>query len=124
MAPVYSIIMSGGRGKRFWPLSQAALPKQFLHFAGDGSLFLQTFQNLQGLMPASHIFTVTRQAYRQIILEQVKNFPPENIIVEPIQNNTGPCIALGLSHILHRAPDAVVAILPADHYVEDKEGFV
>jgi mannose-1-phosphate guanylyltransferase len=100
MQSTYAIIMSGGRGKRFWPLSQVALPKQFLHFAGDGSLFLQTFENLRRLMPPSHI-----------------------IIVEPIQNNTGPCIALGLSHVLHQEPDATIVILPADHYVENKEKF-
>jgi len=120
----YAIIMSGGRGKRFWPLSQVGLPKQFLTFAGDGSLFSQTFNNLRQIMPASHIFTVTRQSYRSIILEQVKEFLPENVIVEPIQNNTGPCIALGISYILHKSQDAVVVILPADHYFDDKDGFI
>lgn len=120
----YAIIMSGGRGKRFWPISQVGLPKQFLTFAGEGSLFSQTFNNLRQIMPDSNIFTVTRQSYRSIILEQVKEFLPENIIVEPIQNNTGPCVALGISYVLHKSQEAAVVILPADHYFDDKDGFV
>jgi len=120
----YAIIMSGGRGKRFWPLSQVSLPKQFLAFAGEGSLFAQTFQNLRQVMPASHIYSVTRHAYRSIILEQVNEFLPENVIVEPIQNNTAPCVALGTSFVHKRSPNSVVIILPADHHFEDKDGFV
>ncbi len=120
----YAIIMSGGRGKRFWPLSQLSLPKQFLNFAGDGSLFTQTFQNLRKIIPASHIFTVTNELYHPIILEQVPDFVPENIILEPIQNNTAPCVALGLVHIRKKSPDALVIILPSDHYVENKVDFV
>jgi len=120
----YAIIMSGGRGKRFWPLSQVSLPKQFLTFVGEGSLFLQTFQNLRQIMPASHIFTVTRQAYRSIILEQVKDFLPENVIVEPIQNNTAPCIALGASYIHKKSSDSALVVLPADHHFDDKEGII
>jgi mannose-1-phosphate guanylyltransferase len=121
---LYAIIMSGGRGKRFWPLSQVSLPKQFLTFTGEGSLFAQTFQNLRQIIPASNIFTVTRQTYRSIILDQVKEFLPENIIVEPVQNNTGPCIALGISYVRHFSPDAVVVVLPADHYFDQKESFL
>ena len=120
----YAIIMSGGRGKRFWPLSQVALPKQFLNFTGEESLFAQTFQNLRQIMPAENIFTVTRQAYQSIVLEQVKDFIPNNIIVEPVQNNTGPCVALGVVHISLHSPDSVVVILPADHFFDDKTGFV
>ncbi len=105
-------------------LSQVSLPKQFLTFTGEGSLFAQTFRNLRQVMPASHIFTVTRQTYRPIILDQVKEFLPENIIVEPVQNNTGPCIALGISYIRHFSPDAVVVVLPADHYFDQKEKFL
>ncbi|MFZ5908859.1 MAG: mannose-1-phosphate guanylyltransferase [Chloroflexota bacterium] len=120
----YALIMSGGRGKRFWPLSQVTFPKQFLNFTGEESLFAQTFQNLRHLMPAKNIFTVTRQAYRAIVLEQVKEFVPENIIVEPIQNNTAPCVALGVSHVLHNSPDSVIVVLPADHFFDDRAGFV
>lgn len=119
-----AIIMSGGRGKRFWPLSQESLPKQFLNIAGEESLFAQTFQNLRHIIPPENIFTVTRQAYRPIVLEQVEDFLPGNIIVEPIQNNTGPCVALGVSHILHRSPDSAVVILPADHFFDNKRGFI
>lgn len=121
---LYAIIMSGGRGKRFWPLSQVSLPKQFLTFAGDGSLFAQTFQNLRQVVPSSHIFTVTRQAYRSIILDQVKEFLPDNVIVEPAQNNTGPCIALGVSYICHISPHSIVVVLPADHYFDQKDNFL
>ena len=121
---LYAIIMSGGRGKRFWPLSQVSLPKQFLHFAGEGTLFQQTYQRLRQLMPADHIYTVTRQAYRQLVLEQVEEFLPENVIVEPAQRNTAPCIALGTAYIQHRAPEATIAVLPADHYIADETRFV
>jgi mannose-1-phosphate guanylyltransferase len=121
---LYAMIMSGGRGKRFWPLSQESLPKQFLNIAGEESLFAQTFGNLRKIIPPENILTVTRQAYRQIVLDQVADFLPGNIIVEPIQNNTGPCVALGASHILHRSPDSVVVILPADHFFDDKPGFI
>lgn len=121
---IYAIIMSGGRGKRFWPLSQVSLPKQFLTFTGEGSLFAQTFNNLRQIMPASNIFTVTRKVYRSIVLEQVREFLPENVIVEPIQNNTAPCVALGVSYIHQKSPNAVVIILPADHYFDNSHGIV
>jgi mannose-1-phosphate guanylyltransferase len=120
----YAIIMSGGRGKRFWPLSQLPLPKQFLHFAGEGTLFQQTYRRLRRLMPAEHVFTVTRQSYKPLVLEQVKEFLPENVIVEPVQLDTGPCVALGTAYIQHRAPDAAIAALPADHYIADESRFV
>lgn len=121
---IFAIIMSGGRGKRFWPLSQVSLPKQFLTFAGQGSLFAQTFNNLRQIIPVSNIYTVTRRAYKSIVLEQVQEFLPENVIVEPMQNNTAPCVALGVSYVRNKHKDAIVIVLPADHYFDDKDGFV
>jgi mannose-1-phosphate guanylyltransferase len=120
----FAIIMSGGRGKRFWPLSQEVLPKQFLPLAGDGTLFQQTYKRLRELLPAENIYTITRQSYRPLILEQVEEFLTSNIIVEPKQRNTAPCIALGITYILHKVTDAVVAILPSDHYIADEKQFL
>jgi mannose-1-phosphate guanylyltransferase len=119
----YAIIMSGGRGKRLWPFSQVSLPKQFQRFVGETTLFQQTYQRLRQVMPADHIYTVTRSAYRPIIFEQVGEFLPENIIVEPSQKNTGPCIALGTAYIHHREPGATIVVLPADHHISGNEAF-
>lgn len=119
----YAIIMCGGRGKRFWPLSQVSLPKQFLHFAGEGTLFQQTFRRVRQIMAADHIYAVTRESYKTLILEQVQEFVPENVIIEPEQHNTGPCVALGTAYIQQRAPNATIAVLPADHYIADEDVF-
>jgi mannose-1-phosphate guanylyltransferase len=121
---MYAIVMSGGRGKRFWPLSSKSLPKQFMHFAGEGTLFQQTVYRLRHVMPKERIFTVTREAYKNIILEQIPDFPEENIIVEPMQKNTGPCIGLGTIHISMLDPDAITVVLPSDHYIEDADSFL
>jgi len=75
-------------------------------------------------MPAEHIYTVTREAYRGLVLEQVSEFLPDNVIVEPMQCNTAPCIALGAAYIRHRAPQATIAVLPADHFIADEIRFV
>jgi mannose-1-phosphate guanylyltransferase len=120
----YGVIMSGGRGKRFWPLSQASLPKQFLRFRGEGTLFQQTYRRLRRLMPADHIYTITREAYRQIVLDQVPEFLQQNVLVEPVLCNTGPCVALGATYVQHRAPQATIAVLPADHHIADETGFI
>jgi mannose-1-phosphate guanylyltransferase len=100
------------------------MPKQFLRFVGEGTLFQQTFQRLRRLAPADHIYTITRRSYRSLVTEQVADFVPANIIVEPRQRNTAPCIALGLAYVLHREAEAAVAILPSDHHIADEQRFV
>jgi len=121
---LYALIMSGGRGKRFWPMSQPTLPKQFMYFAGHGTLFQQVVANLRQLMLQDRIFTVTFGVYRQLVEAQVPEFHQDNIIVEPARRNTAPCIGLGTIRIAHLNPDATIITLPSDHYIADSTKFI
>jgi len=119
---IRALIMSGGRGKRFWPLSQVNLPKQFIQLYGEGTLFQQTFRRLRLFLEPERIYTVTRGEYSGEILAEVPEFIPENIIVEPSARNTAPCIGLGT--ILAAGDDRTILInLPADHYISDEQLF-
>jgi len=120
---LFAIIMSGGRGKRFWPMSQKLLPKQFMHFVGEGTLFQQLVRKLRSLIPQDRIFTVTNETYKDVIQEQVPDFLEENIIVEPIRRNTAPCIGLSTIHIQRIDPEATTIVLPSDQFIADAREF-
>jgi mannose-1-phosphate guanylyltransferase/mannose-6-phosphate isomerase len=121
------VIMAGGQGERLWPLSTASRPKQFQRLlAGRGTPFEGTFARALDLVgEASSVWTVTRRAYVNLIRNEVAGFEPANIIAEPCQRNTAPCIALAAALIRRRRPEADVAVfMPADHHVADREAMV
>jgi len=121
----YAIIMAGGIGSRFWPLSRSKYPKQFIDILGVGKTLLQqTFERFRELIPAENIYIVSNAEYREIIAEQLRDLPRENILLEPFRRNTAPCIDYANFRILQRDPDARIIVAPSDHVILKEETFL
>jgi mannose-1-phosphate guanylyltransferase len=119
----YVIIMAGGVGSRFWPLSQTGKPKQFLDILGQGeTLIQQTFKRFRSVCHEENIFVVTNADYKDLVKEQL-GIRPERIISEPLRKNTAPCIAYGTFIIHNENPEAVIAVTPADHIIVKEDEF-
>lgn len=119
----YAVIMAGGSGTRFWPLSRKALPKQFLRLFGGTSLIRQTYERIKALFPDEHIYVVTNSGYVDLVHAHIPELPLQNIIGEPVAKNTAPCVAMISSLLLAKDPDAVLSILPADHAIVHADHF-
>jgi mannose-1-phosphate guanylyltransferase len=119
-----ALIMAGGKGTRFWPLSTEEKPKQFLKLLGDDTMIQMTVKRLERLLPIDRIFVVTAKQYVELVKEQLPCLPTRNIIIEPVGKNTAPCIALSAFIINKYYEDATIAVLPSDHLIKDEEGFV
>ncbi len=119
----YAVIMAGGIGSRFWPMSRRDNPKQFLNVFGDTTLIQNTVARLQGFIPPERCLVVTNERYVEKTREQLPAVPPENILAEPIGRNTAPCIAYGALHVLKNDPDATMVVLPADHVIRNVAQF-
>ncbi len=118
----YCVIMGGGIGSRFWPLSRKTLPKQFLDFFGTGrSLLQQTFDRFKKIIPIENIFIVSNALYADLIKEQLPELKDEQILLEPARRNTAPCIAWASYHIRALNPNANIVVAPSDHLIL-KEG--
>lgn len=116
--------MAGGVGSRFWPLSRASRPKQFLDITGTGSTLLQmTFQRFSGVIPVQNIFIVTNSEYCGQVKSQLPDLPAENILSEPQRRNTAPCIAYAAYRILSKDPEACLVVAPSDHLILNEENF-
>lgn len=121
----YCVIMCGGIGSRFWPVSRAGMPKQFLDFFGTGRSLLQlTYDRVQEICDAENIFLVTNSGYYDIIHSQLPAVPVENILLEPARRNTAPCICWAAHHILAKNPDATIVTLPSDHLILKEAEFL
>jgi len=120
---VYALIMAGGEGKRFWPLSKKSRPKQFLYLLGEKSLIRQTVDRVLPLIPIDRIYVVTGEMYAEQTLEHIPELPRENLILEPDAKNTAPCIAYGTLKIKKVNEDSVTVVLPADHFIGDGKAF-
>jgi mannose-1-phosphate guanylyltransferase len=119
----YVIIMAGGVGSRFWPLSRREKPKQFLDILGTGETLLQqTFRRFRSAFPGENIFIVTSAEHKDLATEQL-DINPSNVLAEPFRRNTAPCLAYGTFRILRENPDAVIAVTPADHLIVKEEEF-
>jgi mannose-1-phosphate guanylyltransferase len=119
----YVIIMAGGVGSRFWPLSRREKPKQFLDIAGTGeTLIQQTYRRFKKCCPEKNIFIVTNAEHKDIVIEQL-GIDPDRVLGEPFRRNTAPCIAYGTFRILKENPDAVIVVTPADHLIVKEEKF-
>ena len=109
--------MAGGRGTRFWPRSRKRNAKQVLKFFGDRTLIQQTVDRLSGVLKPADIWVLTNDLLQGEIRKQLREVPRQQIVAEPAQRNTAPCIALA-AHILHQTdPDAVMGVFPADHLI-------
>ncbi|WP_406678052.1 sugar phosphate nucleotidyltransferase [Neomoorella carbonis] len=124
MKDVFTIIMAGGSGERFWPYSRKDRPKQFLQVVGQGTLLQQTVQRAKLLCPVEQIYIVTGRSYLNLVQEQVPEIPKENLIVEPVGRDTAPCIALALSILEARGLNGTMIVLPSDQMVIGEDGFL
>lgn len=119
----YVIIMAGGVGSRFWPLSRRERPKQFLDIIGSGeTLIQQTYRRFKSTCPEKNIFVVTNADHKDLVIEQL-GIDPSRVLGEPFRRNTAPCLAYGTFRILKENPDAVIAVTPADHLIVKEEKF-
>ena len=114
-----AVIMSGGRGTRFWPASRSRKPKQFLRITGRKTLLQQTVDRLSPLLSRQDIFFVCSPEYARIVLRQIPDLNENQLIIEPASRNTAPCIGLAAHYLARHFPDEVMAVLPADHAIGD-----
>lgn len=115
----YAVILAGGRGERFWPLSRAQRPKQLLSLVGETSLLAQAAERLAGLVPADRIYVITNADLVEASRRAAPALPPQNIVGEPVGRDTAPAVALATALIQARDPGAVFAVLTADHVIGD-----
>ena len=118
------VIMAGGIGSRFWPMSTPERPKQFVDVLGTGRTFIQmTVDRFKGILQAENVWVVTSQAYKDIVAEQLPEVPCGNILLEPCRRNTAPCIAYAAWRIKSIDPKATIVVSPSDHLVLDTPEF-
>jgi mannose-1-phosphate guanylyltransferase len=121
----FCVIMAGGAGTRFWPISRASYPKQFIDILGVGKTLLQqTFERFAQICPASNIFIVTSAEYKQTTLEQLPQIGENQVLLEPARRNTAPCIAYANFRIQQINPDAVIVVAPSDHLILNEPKFI
>lgn len=120
----YLVILAGGAGSRFWPISSEELPKQFLDILGRGRTLIQlTLERFNGLIPKENVWVVTAEKYREIVMEQLPEIPSSNILCEPCRRNTAPCICYVSWKIKKLNTKANIVVSPSDHLVVDIQAF-
>jgi mannose-1-phosphate guanylyltransferase len=115
--------MAGGIGSRLWPRSRKATPKQFLDLVGHETMLQESFRRLLPIIPADRIMVGVGEEYVPTVCEQLPDLPPQNVVVEPAGRGTAPAIGLGALHIHRRDPNAVMAVVTADHHIGDAARF-
>ena len=121
----YCIIMAGGVGSRFWPFSRNSRPKQFLDFFGTGRSLLQTtFDRLVQLVPTENILIVSNVLYKDLILQQLPELKPKQVLLEPNRRNTAPCIAYAVNRIKAMTDKANIIVAPSDHLIMKENDFL
>lgn len=120
---LHAVIMAGGSGTRFWPASRATTPKQLLNLVGDESMIRQTVDRLKGLVTPEQTLIVTNTRLVDTIQSQLPELPPTSIVGEPCKRDTAPCIGLAALLVSQNDPDAVMAVMPADHVISPDEKF-
>ena len=125
MRHVYTLVLAGGSGTRFWPASRKTRPKQVLGMGPDPSrsLIAHTLRRIEALCHPEQMLVATGEALIDVTREALPELGPEAFIAEPIARNTAPCIAWGAQVIARRDPEAVVMVLPSDHHIADVERF-
>ncbi len=120
---IFAVIMAGGSGTRFWPLSKSRTPKQLLNLTGDNTLIQKTINRIKPLIKSKNIFIVTGNSHVKKMREQIKDVPSKNIINEPFGRNTAPCIGLASLFIKKIDRSGIMVVLPADHIIKDEGAF-
>jgi len=125
MKGLHAVIMAGGSGTRFWPMSREMWPKQMLRIVGDESMIVQTMRRVKGLVAGKNIHIVTTSAQAPDIKTHVGAHSGSHhfIITEPCGRNTAPAIGLAAIHLSRIDPEAVILVLPADHFIRDENSF-
>ena len=120
----YAILMAGGVGSRFWPVSTQDFPKQFHDMLGTGDTLIQkTFNRLAHLIPKENIFILTNERYNDLVFEQLPEVTQRQVVLEPAMRNTAPCILYAALKIQKENEDAVMIVAPSDHWIEDESAF-
>jgi mannose-1-phosphate guanylyltransferase len=120
----YVVIMAGGIGTRFWPMSRTSFPKQFLDILNIGKTLIQsTFHRFASFIPLDNIYVVTSEEYVNIVKKQIPQLPLQNILAEPSRKNTAPCIAYISFKLIQMDPQALMIVAPADHLISDNIAF-
>ncbi len=118
-----ALILAGGSGTRFWPLSRNARPKQLLDLFGNGTMLRQAIDRLSGLVPADNIFILTNAQQEAEVRRQAAELPAENIVAEPARRDTAPAVALGAALIARRNPQANMIVIPSDALIQEAPAF-
>ncbi|HAT4092985.1 TPA: mannose-1-phosphate guanylyltransferase [Clostridium perfringens] len=118
-----ALIMAGGKGTRFWPLSTEEKPKQFLNLIGNKTMIQMTIDRIKPIIPIDRIFVCTSEKYINLVKEQLPELPEKNIILEPEGRNTAPCIALSALVIKRYYENATMVVLPSDHLISNEDRF-
>ncbi len=120
----YAILMAGGVGSRFWPISMQDFPKQFHDMLGTGDTLIQkTFNRLANIIPEENIFILTNARYNDLVFEQLPSVTKRQVVLEPAMRNTAPCILYAALKIQKENEDAVMIVAPSDHWIEDETAF-
>lgn len=120
----YAILMAGGVGSRFWPVSTEAFPKQFHDMLGTGETLIQkTFQRLSQSIPKENIFILTNERYNDLVFQQLPEITKRQVVLEPAMRNTAPCILYASLKIQKENPEAVMIVAPSDHWIENEAAF-
>lgn len=123
MSNVFTVIMAGGSGTRFWPLSRKSLPKQFLPLTSKQPLIAETMKRMSGLSAPARTSVVCGAQHAALVKKALPKLPKQNVIVEPEARNTAPAIALACAHVAHQDPEGVIVVLPSDQHVADPRAF-
>ncbi len=125
MNNTYCVIMAGGTGSRFWPLSKSTMPKQFLDILGTGRTFIQqTYDIFKKICPNENFFIVTSVDCKNLVIEQLPELDESQVLLEPLRRNTAPCIAYACYKIQSINPEANIIVAPSDHYIQQEEIFL
>ena len=120
----YAVLMAGGVGSRFWPISTSENPKQFHDMLGTGTTLIQkTFQRLNKFVPTENILILTNERYNDLVLEQLPLVKQDQVVLEPAMRNTAPCILYAALKIQKMNPNGVMIVAPSDHWIEDEVAF-
>jgi mannose-1-phosphate guanylyltransferase len=119
----FALILAGGSGERFWPLSRHARPKQLLRLVSDKTLLEETVRRLDGLIPSEQILVLTNVVQEKAVRALLPDLPPENIVAEPEKRDTAAAVALATAWVAARDHQATMLVLPADHVIKDRAAF-
>lgn len=125
MNNTYCVIMAGGIGSRFWPLSKSNMPKQFLDILGTGRTFIQqTYDRFKKICPDENFYVVTSIDYKDLVMKQLPELREDQVLLEPLRRNTAPCVAYACYKIQTINPEANIIVAPSDHHIQQVDQFL